>query len=160
MKDRFFRGLNKVKSKFIFAMILWVVISLLFISPLTVSMVETLKEGDFNIAVFIPKLGEAISNFFQSIGKAFSAGYIGTYWSIFWKFSIFYMVVMVIGLVRAIPNGEYGDIEHGSSDWSSGGEQYSTLNSRKGIILAEKNYLPVDKRGNVNVLVVGRFRIW
>ena len=30
----------------------------------------------------------------------------------------------------------------------------------KGIILAEKHYLPVDKRGNVNVLVVGRFRFW
>ena len=29
-----------------------------------------------------------------------------------------------------------------------------------GIVLAEDNYLPVDKRGNVNVLVVGRIWIW
>ena len=34
------------------------------------------------------------------------------------------------------------------------------LDKNKGIILAENNYLPVDKRGNVNVLVVGRFRFW
>ena len=31
---------------------------------------------------------------------------------------------------------------------------------KKGIILAENHYLPVDKRGNVNVLVVGRFWFW
>ncbi len=29
------------------------------------------------------------------------------------------------------------------------------MNNKKGIVLAENNYLPVDKRGNVNVLVVG-----
>ena len=40
------------------------------------------------------------------------------------------------------------------------GEQYQILNNKKGIVLAENNYLPVDKRGNVNVLVVGRFRFW
>ena len=40
------------------------------------------------------------------------------------------------------------------------GEQYQILNRNKGIILAEDNYLPLDKRGNVNVLVVGRFRFW
>ena len=34
------------------------------------------------------------------------------------------------------------------------------LDKNKGIVLAENNYLPVDKRGNVNVLVVGRIRFW
>lgn len=36
--------------------------------------------------------------------------------------------------------------------------KYKVLDKNKGIILAENNYLPVNKRGNVNVLVVGRFR--
>jgi len=40
------------------------------------------------------------------------------------------------------------------------GEQYKILDKNKGIVLAENNYLPVDKRGNVNVLVVGRIRFW
>ena len=40
------------------------------------------------------------------------------------------------------------------------GYDIKILNKNKGIILAENNYLPVDKRGNVNVLVVGRFRFW
>ena len=34
------------------------------------------------------------------------------------------------------------------------------LSKNKGIVLAEKNYLPLDKRGNVNVLVVRRFWCW
>ena len=50
---------------------------------------------------------------------------------------------------------DYEDIENGSSDWCEGGEQYKILSKNKGIILAEDNYLPVDKIGNVNVLVVG-----
>ena len=70
---------------------------------------------------------------------------------------MFYAIFFFIGIVRSAPKNEYTDIEHGSSDWSQRGEQYKILNKNKGIILAEDNYLPVDKRGNVNVLVVGRF---
>ena len=65
-----------------------------------------------------------------------------------------------VGFVKAWPKYEYEDIENGSSDWCENGEQYAVLNKRKGIVLAEKNYLPVDKRGNVNVLVVRRFWCW
>ena len=66
----------------------------------------------------------------------------------------------VIGTIKNAPKNEYADIEHGSSDWSQKGEQYRILSNKKGIILGENNYLPVDKRGNVNVLVVGRIWIW
>ena len=55
---------------------------------------------------------------------------------------------------------KYRDIEHGSSDWCEGGEQYTVLSKKEGIILAQKNYLPVDKKGNVNVLIVGRIWCW
>ena len=72
------------------------------------------------------------------------------------KFVLFFF----IGFVKSAPKNEYTDIEHGSSDWSQRGEQYQVLSKNKGIILAENNYLPVDKRGNVNVLVVGRIRFW
>ena len=69
-------------------------------------------------------------------------------------------VLLFIGICRAIPKNEYEDIENGSSDWCEGGEQYSVLHKKKGIVLAEKNYLPVDKRGNVIVLVVRRVWCW
>ena len=61
---------------------------------------------------------------------------------------------------KTAPKNEDSDIEHGSSDWSKNGEQYRVLSNKHGIILAQNNYLPVDKRGNVNVLVVGRIRFW
>ena len=71
-----------------------------------------------------------------------------------------YFIFVSIGILKAFPKHEFDEIEHGSSDWSENGEQYRILSKNKGIVLAEKNYLPVDKRGNVNVLVVGRFRFW
>ena len=58
-----------------------------------------------------------------------------------------------------MPKHDYAVIEHGSSVWANG-DEYSVLSKNKGILLAEKHYLPVDKRGNVNVLVVGRFWFW
>ena len=70
---------------------------------------------------------------------------------------------LLIGLSneeRTMIQSEFDEIENGSSDWATGGEQYRILNKKEGIILAEKNYLPVDKRGNVNVLVVRRFWSW
>ena len=86
--------------------------------------------------------------------------YITEFFSILWKFTLVYIVFMFIGFVRTAPKNEYTDIEQGSSDWAKGGEQYRVLSKNKGILLAEHNYLPVDKRGNINVLVVGRFRFW
>ena len=65
----------------------------------------------------------------------------------------------IIGMIKTMPKHDYANVEHGSSDWAKG-EEYSILSRNKGILLAEKHYLPVDKRGNVNVLVVGRFRFW
>ena len=88
------------------------------------------------------------------------ASYVKEFFSALWKFTIVYSIAMFIGFVRTAPKNEYTDIEQGSSDWASRGEQYKVLSNKKGIILAENNYLPVDKRGNVNVLVVGRFGFW
>ena len=72
----------------------------------------------------------------------------------------FDLQIFIEMLIKSTPKNEYSDIEHGSSDWSQRGEQYKILDKNKGIVLAENNYLPVDKRGNVNVLVVGRIRFW
>ena len=93
--------------------------------------------------------------FFGSFGN-----YIAEFFSLLWKFTIVFSIFMFIGFVKTAPKNEYTDIEHGSSDWSKHGEQYKILNKDRGIILAANNYLPVDKRGNVNVLVVGRLWIW
>ena len=115
--------------------------------------------GVFNFGKFIENLFSDILEVGGNLGKIFKSEYIGT----FWKINGFYTLVLlffgVIGTSKVMPRNEYTDIEHGSSDWANG-QQYEVLSKNKGIILAEKHYLPVDKRGNTNVLVVGRIRFW
>lgn len=106
-------------------------------------------------AKFFTTFGENIINSFAAVGKCFMPEYISTFGKCFMFYTLIYGVFILIGLFRGVPKNEYEDIEHGSSDWSINGEQYKILSPDKGIILAEKNFLPVDKRGNVNVLVVG-----
>ena len=38
----------------------------------------------------------------------------------------FMQYFMTIGLARSAPKNEYTDMEHGSSDWSKNGEQYTS----------------------------------
>ena len=117
-------------------------------------------EGKMNLEVFMNTFGSSIMHPLDTFGKVFSQGAGSTFFSSLLVVTIFYSVFFFIGFVRSAPKNEYSDIEHGSSDWSQRGEQYHILSRNKGIILAEDHYLPVDKRGNVNVLVVGRFRFW
>ena len=148
------RGIKKSKTKLIVALVIWFVLVLIFISPITVGIGQATIEGDFNFVSFIEYLIKDITNPFGSLGIAFSE-YIDVFFSTLGWFTLFYSVIAIVGIVRSMPKTEYDDIEHGSSDWCEGGEQYQILSAKSGIILAEKNYLPVDKRGNVNVLVVG-----
>lgn len=96
----------------------------------------------------------------DNIMKVFTQEYFHNFWTGTKWFVLFALIFVIIGVVKALPKHEFSDIENGSSDWAEGGEQYRVLSKKEGIILAEKNYLPVDKRGNVNVLVVRRFWCW
>ena len=155
--EKVLRGLKKIKGKLIVAAILWIVITIVFVAPLSVSVKDSYVNGKLEFAELITQIGKNITNPFLALGNAFSGDHIGTFWSIFWKFSLFYILLMTLGLWKAMPKHEYDDIEHGSSDWCENGEQYKVLSKDKGILLAEKHYLPITKRGNINVLVVGRF---
>lgn len=103
------------------------------------------------IGVFV----DTMKNPFKGLSEIISNGYMGAYIKSLVVFSIIFAIFFIVGVARSAPKNEYTDFEHGSSDWSKNGEQYTVLSNKKGIILAENNYLPVDKRGNVNVLVVG-----
>ncbi len=153
-------AIRRNRKNFIIFAILWIFIAIVFVSPFAYSSYLAGIDGKMNLEVFFVTFGESIGNPFGTLGKVFAEGAAGTYFSTLLVVTIFYAVFFFIGFVRSAPKNEYSDIEHGSSDWSQRGEQYQILDRNKGIILAEDNYLPVDKRGNVNVLVVGRFRIW
>lgn len=148
-------AIKKNKKSFIILVILWIFIAIVFVAPLTYAFYCT-KNGEN----FISSFSSSISNPFNSIGEIFSKGLLESYFKNLGIISILYLVVFFIGFFRSAPKNRYTDIEHGSSDWSQHGEQYEVLSNKEGIILSEGNYLPVDKRGNVNVLIVGRIRSW
>lgn len=153
-------AVRRNKRNFIIFAILWVILSIVLVMPIAYSIVNATVNGSFNLGKFFEEIFLAMSSLGTVLTKTFTAEYIGTFLSTLLKFSVVYAIFILIGLIRTAPKNEYSDIEHGSSDWSKNGEQYRILSNKKGIILAQNNYLPVDKRGNVNVLVVGRFRFW
>lgn len=152
-------ALKKSKTSIIIALVLWVIVTVILVSPFSYTLGKSMANGKFDLSIFLEQLGPAMTSF-TTLFKIFSEGYAKYFWSTLKIFSVIYLAITVIGILKARPKHEYTDIEHGSSDWSEGGEQYSILSKNKGIILAQNNYLPVDKRGNVNVLVVGRFWFW
>ena len=146
-------ALRRNKKYFILFGILWLFIAIVLIVPITLG---------FNVATDQKNFEEGIKIFTTTItnpAKGFAELVNRSYMSLYIKnlaiFSIIYAIFFIVGVARSAPKNEYTDFEHGSSDWSKNGEQYQILSNKKGIILAEDNYLPVDKRGNVNVLVVG-----
>ena len=158
MKDKISYALKKSKFVLIIVVILWLILSIVLIAPLSISWVDAVTKGNGN---FINNLlNSNLGDIGGNLGKAFSQEYIGT----FLKCDLWLIIILIgfaiVGIIKTLPKHDYKDIEHGSSDWSQRGEQYQILDRKKGIILAEDNYLPVDKRGNVNVLVVGRIRFW
>ena len=153
-------AINKTKKYFIIYAILWLFIVIVFIMPMGAGIAEANVNGTFDMGKCITQTTSYAFQPLSSFGKVFTPEYLPCFWGVLWKFTFIWVIFAVIGIIRNAPKSEYADIEHGSSDWSQGGEQYRILSRKKGIILAEDNYLPVDKRGNVNVLVVGRFRFW
>lgn len=160
MKDKFQRAWKKSRKYFLSFGILWFILTIVFVVPLSVTIVESTIEGEFNLGQFISKIGPNIMQLLGSIVKIFTSSYIGTFGSTLSKFTFLYLIIMFIGILKLAPKNEYSGIENGSSDWAEAGEQYKVLSKKKGLILAEDNYLPLDKRGNVNVLIVGRFGFW
>ena len=159
MGEKIKRGIKKYKNKFIVALILWIILSIVFVAPMSIALHDATKDGGFDWQILFETIGATITKPFTTLEMALGQLYISSFLDFWWKFTLIYVVVMTFGIIKAMPKHEYDDIEHGSSDWSTG-EEYRVLNRSKGIILAQKEYLPVDKRGNVNVLVVGRIWFW
>ena len=153
-------ALKRNRKNFIIFGVLWLIIAIVLISSFVHSSHVANLEGKLNLSKFFETLTASLSNPFGTLGSIFSEGQAGDYFSALGIGTVIYSVFFFIGIAKSAPKNEYTNIEHGSSDWSERGEQYKILSRNKGIILADNNYLPVDKRGNVNVLVVGRFRLW
>jgi len=148
-------GIKRNKKVFIIGVVLWAVLTIVLVLPFTYAVDVSIVEGNFDLFKFFQEFANNTFSPGNTIPYIFSHGLFSKFMSNVFGLSIIYILFFVIGFLRTMPKHQYSDIEHGSSDWSEHGEQYQILSNKKGIILAEDNYLPVDKRGNVNVLVVG-----
>ena len=152
-------ALKKSKMALIIALAIWIGLTILLSAPVGVSIKEATINGVFDSSKFFEVLFSNFGKIVLNMSKIFLPEYSHYFWKVEGYLTIGILVLLAVGIAKSMPKNEYTDIEHGSSDWASG-EQYSVLSKKKGILLAENHYLPVDKRGNVNVLVVGRFWIW
>ena len=153
------KALKDNRKSIIIIAILWVILSIVFVAPIGYAIGLASQSGTFSFEIFIENVFTELASF-TSITRVLNATYIGYFGKTLLYFSIIYLIFAFIGIFKSRPKHQYTDIEHGSSDWSEGGEQYSMLSRNKGIILSKNNYLPTNKRGNINVLVVGRLRFW
>lgn len=162
MIDKLKTMITTNKKKIIAVFIIWIILSVIIVGPLTISIVDATKaDGSFSLKTCITELPNLIKQPFSALGVSFSNdSNIGVFFDTLGKFTLIYLVGMIALLMKMKSKGEYHDIEHGSSDWCENGEQYQILSPKKGVILAEKNYLPLDKRGNTNILVIRRFWSW
>lgn len=154
MNNKMKKTLNDNKKNMIIIGVLWIVLTIILVSPIAYSIAEATVNGIFDFGIFLENIFTNIVSF-NTITKVFASDNIGIFLKTLLYFTIFYIICAVIGLFRSKPKSDYKDIEHGSSDWSEGGEEYKVLSKHKGILLAQDHYLPIDKRGNINVLVVG-----
>ena len=148
-------ALKKGKTTIIVSIILWLILVVVFIMPWTCGCYQMKLLGKFDMDAFLTVYMKATTDMGLGFNAIASNGLMGEYIKNIFGFTLFYAIIVVIAVLRLMPKHRYDNIEHGSSDWSENGEQYKVLSKKAGIILAENNYLPLDKRGNVNVLVVG-----
>ena len=153
-------AIRRNRFNLIIFLIIWLFVAICIIGPVSHAWHASMQGESRDMGIFVSEISASVSNPFGTLGKVFSEGIAGDYFKVLGGFTLIFGIFFFVGMARTAPKNEYSDIEHGSSDWSQRGEQYRILSNKKGIILAENNYLPVDKRGNVNVLVVGRIRFW
>jgi len=154
---------RKIKTKLIVYLVLILVAGFPLVAIFNVSFQNGLlaaQAGEDFWTVFFDQIYKNTSKANVCLKLCFTGEYFKSFLNTFKWYLLICGLFALRGLIKALPKHEFQDIENGSSDWSENGEQYTVLHRKKGIVLAEKNYLPVDKRGNVNVLVIRWFWCW
>lgn len=153
--------INNFKKVGIIFIILYILVCIFVVAPLSMTTTYgNVKIDPTSTGLFIitDNMQYAFSHPFEAIGfvlknpttaGAYFFNYFGIVTIVYWLISIF----IILKMNKEV--SEWDGIEHGSAGWAKDGEQYSVLSKTSGILLAKDNYLPVDKRGNVNVLVIG-----
>lgn len=96
-------AIKKNRKPFIISVILWVIITIVFIVPLSYSVYAATYKGGFNGELFMKMFGNAIQRPFSVIGKIIEKGAIGEFFKIEIGFTLFYSIFFFIGFVKSAP---------------------------------------------------------
>lgn len=152
--ENFIMYIKKNKALLIITFLIWLFAIIFLIAPIAYSISEATVNGAFSMEIFMEQIIPNISSL-NSITKVGKSGTSAIFGKSTLYFTIIFIIFAGIGFYKGRKKSEYDTIEHGSSDWCQNGEQYRVLSKNNGLILAEENYLPTNKIGNVNVLIVG-----
>ena len=75
-------AIRRNKKYFIIYGILWVIITIVFVSPLSLSIFQASESGTMDFTIFFDRVVQNIMNPFQAFGNIFSQGAFGTFFPI------------------------------------------------------------------------------
>ena len=156
--NKFKSFMGKLKKNILWYIVVWLVLVILLVAPVTYTRTQAGIQG---ISLLEGMTLNFADNFLKfPITKVLEEPYVNDFIKGVEYFSVVYLIIMCYAIYKTLPKSAYDSIEHGSSDWCAPGEQYKILSKKNVLILAKDNYLPIDKTGNINVLIVGRFWFW
>lgn len=156
--SKFKSFMKKLKKNMLVYIVVWLIFAILLVPPITYTITSSILIGQSWLEGIVYNL---LNNIFKlPITEVLKQPYLKDYITGLEAFTVIYIIIMCKAILKTLPKGEYDKIEHGSSDWCEKGEQYKVLSKDHGLLLAKDNFLPTDKKGNINVLIVGRFWFW
>lgn len=156
--NKFKSFMERFKKNILLYIIVWFIIAILFVAPVTYTRTQSAIEGIPFLEGMTLNLADNFLKF--PITVILSETYVNDFIKGMEYYTIIYWCIVIYGIYKTLPKSAFDKIEHGSSDWCQPGEQYKVLSKKEGLILAKDNYLPLNKMGNLNVLIVGRIWCW
>lgn len=160
--------LRKMKPQLIGIAIFYVVLCIFIIGSFAVAKNEAKEQGNLfgNFQTITKNMGNNMKHPFKTIGGLFAVeGAASTFFSGCGWLLLIFIVLTIWFIIKNRSKHEYDGIENGSSDWSSGREEFKKLpdgseilNRKDGFILSRAHYLGTDLRKvkiNKNILVIG-----
>ena len=102
------KALKKSKTSLIIALVLWVIITIVLVSPISYAVARSMINNKFDLNQFLTEIGPAITNI-STLVKVFSEGHGPTFWKTWQIFSVIYLAFAIIGIIKARPKHEYTD---------------------------------------------------
>ena len=88
------KALKKSKTSLIIALVLWVIITIVLVSPISYAVARSMINNKFDLNQFLTEIGPAITNI-STLVKVFSEGHGPTFWKTWQIFSVIYLAFAI-----------------------------------------------------------------